>query len=336
MVFTLDVGSGTQDFLLYVDSNLRNCPKAVLPSPTRILADKIRKCKRDVYLYGYTMGGGAITKAVKEHIAKGYKVFADERAALTFADDLEKVREMGVLIEKPNCEVEKIETRDVDVEFYENLLKSIGYEMPEIFAIAVQDHGYAPKESNRVFRFKMFKKLIERSANLGSFLFNYREIPSEFNRMRDAAKCILDRYEAEVYVVDTVFAAVAGCLADAELPAILVNFGNSHTTAVVVNKDQEIAAILEHHTSVLKRKGKEYVSNLLDKFLRGEVDNEYVLNDGGHGCYVREIVDVRDFVCTGPNTWLSPYREVSGDPMIVGNVGMLRLLAEKGILEYHA
>ena len=70
--------------------------------------------------------------------------------------------------------------------------------------------------------------------------------------------------------------------------------------------------------------------------MRGEVDNEYILNDGGHGSYIREIVDVRDFVCTGPNTWLSPYREVRGDPMIVGNIGMLRLLAKKGILEYHA
>ncbi len=95
-VFTLDVGSGTQDFLYCDIGNFRIensgiyksiCKsisiKMVLPSPTRIVAKKI-KMSKDIFLCGYTMGGGACKKAVLNHIKKGYKVFSTEKAALTF------------------------------------------------------------------------------------------------------------------------------------------------------------------------------------------------------------------------------------------------------------
>jgi uncharacterized protein (DUF1786 family) len=331
-VFTLDVGSGTQDFLLYTDKNIRNCLKMILPSPTRIIASKIRKIEGDVYLHGYTMGGGAITFAVKEHLRRGYRVFADERAALTFSDNIERVKEMGVII--GNCEnATRIETKDVDLEFFSQVIKRVGYEMPDTFAIAVQDHGYAPLESNRAFRFKMFRKLIERDANLTGFLFHSREIPQQFNRMRDAALSIEDRVEADVYVVDTVFAAIAGCAFDTEFPALLLNFGNSHVTGAVVDKDWRILSIFEHHTGVLRRKGREYINDFVRRFLKGEVDNEYVLEDGGHGCYIGEVVDVRDIACTGPQIELSNFREARVvDPMITGNLGMLAMLSERGVI----
>ncbi|RLI73208.1 hypothetical protein DRO97_07885, partial [Archaeoglobales archaeon] len=60
-VFTLDVGTGTQDFLLYSGENIRNNLKMVLPSPTKIVARKINnatKQRKDIFLTGYTMGGG--------------------------------------------------------------------------------------------------------------------------------------------------------------------------------------------------------------------------------------------------------------------------------------
>ncbi len=334
MIFTLDVGSGTQDFLLFTNENIRNCPKAVLPSQTSIIAKKIVNCNTDVYLYGYTMGGGPIKKAVVEHISKGFKVYSDRRAALTFADNLKKVEKIGIKISQPKDDVLKIKTKDVDIEFFRSFLGSIGYELPDTFAIAVQDHGYSPNESNRIFRFKLFRRMISRNAHISSFLFHHKKIPKEYNRMIDAANSILDFVDGEVYVIDTVFAAVAGCAEDAKLPALLISFGNSHTTAVVLNKDMEIVAILEHHTRILRERGRKYVAELFKRFLDGKIDNEYILNDGGHGCFIRELVETRDTVCTGPNTWLSNYREVRGDPMVVGNIGMLRLLHEIGVVNY--
>ncbi len=329
VIFTLDVGSGTQDFVLFAEENVRNCPKAILPSPTRLIARRIERVKGDVYLHGYTMGGGPIKFAVKKHVEQ-YRVFADERAALTFSDNLDKVREMGVIVGEPDGEAVPIKTGDVDMPFFADFISKMGYELPSKYIVGVQDHGYSPHESNRVFRFRMFERMLRKNPSIESFLFHHSEIPAEFNRMVDAARCILDYMEAEVYVVDTVFAAIAGCAISAKkFPALLANFGNSHVTAAVVDEDFEVKSLLEHHTSVLRRKGKEYIKTLLENFVRGKVTNEYVLNDGGHGCFVGEVVDVRDAVCTGPNADLSSFREVEGDPMIVGNLGMMLLLNRK-------
>ena len=324
-VFTLDVGSGTQDFMLFAEENIRNCPKAILPSPTRLIAKKIEKIHSDVYLYGYTMGGGPIKFAVKRHLER-YRVYASERAALTFSDNLERVREMGIIIREPDGKAVAIKTGDVDVPFFEDFLSKIGYELPSTLIVGVQDHGYSPYESNRIFRFRIFEKMLRRKPQIESFLFHHSEIPHEFNRMRDAARCILDHMKAEVYVVDTVFAAIAGCsLSARNFPALLVNFGNSHVTAAVIDENLEVKSLMEHHTSVLRRKGREYIQTLLEDFVRGKVSNEDILNDGGHGCFVGEVVDVVDRVCTGPNADLSSFREAEGDPMIVGNLGMMLL-----------
>ncbi len=330
VVFTLDVGSGTQDFMLFAEENIRNCPKAILPSPTRLLARKIERIDGDVYLHGYTMGGGPIKFAVRKHLER-YRVFADERAALTFSDNLDRVRDMGVIIGEPDGKAIPIKTGDVDMPFFADFLSKIGYELPSKYIVGVQDHGYSPYESNRVFRFRMFERMLRKSPGIENFLFHFTEIPREFNRMVDAAKCILDYMEAEVYVVDTVFAAIAGCAMSAKkFPALLANFGNSHVTAAVVDENFEIKSLLEHHTSVLRRKGRGYIKTLFEEFVRGKITNDYVLNDGGHGCFVGEVVEVRDSVCTGPNAELSDIREVEGDPMIVGNLGMMLLMERKG------
>jgi len=329
-IFTLDVGSTTQDFVLFAEKNLRNCPKAILPSPTRIIAGKIEKACEDVFLYGYTMGGGAITKAVKRHIERGFRVFATPRSALTFADDLEKVKGMGILIAE-NSDALPIKTADVDMDLFSRLLEHIGYTLPQIYAIAVQDHGFAPHESNRVFRFKLFRRIIEREKYLDRLLFSERELPLEFNRMFDAMKAVKDFCEAEAFVTDTSFAAIAGLAEFSELPALLINFGNSHTTAAVIDRDWEIKSLVEHHTSVLREKGTEYTRWFFEKFLKGEISNEYVLSDNGHGCYVREVVDVKNVVSSGPNAQLGGYSEISGDPMIVGNIGMASMLSKRGI-----
>ncbi len=341
LTFTLDVGSGTQDFLLYEGeglrcSNVRNSVKMVLPSPTRIIASKIRR-SGDVLLHGYTMGGGPCKKTAFEH-ARNHKVYATRKAALSFSDNLEKVRESGIEIVddvddaakiSKTGKITRIEMKDVDWEFFANTLNRLGVDYPNQAIVAVQDHGYSPEKSNRRFRFELFEKELKKGAKLSDFV--YSEVPEVYNRMRSVAESYRDfgKLFGELYIVDTVFAAMAGCMVEAKaFPALVVNFGNSHFVGAVVDEEGKILSMFEHHTKVIEGRGREWISKFLNRFVRGEIGFEDVYGDGGHGAYVREIADVRDAVSTGPRVELSPIRVAGscGEVMITGNIGMLRLL----------
>ena len=65
-ILTVDVGLGTQDIMFYDSSeSIENSPKLVMPSPTRIIADRIARLDEDLVINGETMGGGFITKVVR-------------------------------------------------------------------------------------------------------------------------------------------------------------------------------------------------------------------------------------------------------------------------------
>ena len=120
-VIALDVGTGTQDVLLY-DSSLvtENNVKMVMPSQTAIVANRIRSVTeqgRSLFLCGETMGGGPSSAAVRAHMQGGYSVYATPLAAKTLNDDLDKVRSWGVNITpaQPTTDCVRIELNDVDV-----------------------------------------------------------------------------------------------------------------------------------------------------------------------------------------------------------------------------
>ena len=61
-VMCIDIGKGTQD-IIYLDivrDNIENAIKMILPSPTRIVAEKIMKMERDIEIDGKVMGGGPV------------------------------------------------------------------------------------------------------------------------------------------------------------------------------------------------------------------------------------------------------------------------------------
>src|SRR5712691_5087305 len=99
-ILTVDVGTGTQDILLFdSDRELENCFKLVLPSPTVVVADRIRTvtaARKRLVLHGVTMGGGPSHWATMDHIRTGLEAFATPDAARTFDDDLDAVAEMGI------------------------------------------------------------------------------------------------------------------------------------------------------------------------------------------------------------------------------------------------
>ena len=162
----VDVGKGTQDVLVY-DPGLpiENCTKMVLPSPTVVVAQRIREAgarREDIFLNGYIMGGGDSVQAVAEHLRKGLSVFATEAAALTIHDSLEKVRSLGIhLVSSQPTGTTLVRTTDYMVAELRAALGAFGVPYPENHAFAVQDHGFSPTESNRLHRFRVMGDLLE-------------------------------------------------------------------------------------------------------------------------------------------------------------------------------
>lgn len=329
----VDVGMGTQDILLYEsDKNVENCIKMVLPSQTRIIAQHVSRAtkqRQDIVLTGTTMGGGPCTSAVRRHRAARLNVFATEKAALTLNDDLEKVRDMGVIIvgedEAKELNAQQIEMRDIDKTALEKALHLFGLELPEEFAVAVQDHGYSPHASNRKFRFDYFRNILHNGGTLDSFVYR-GTIPERFSRMK-AVETLL----SGALVMDTGIAAIRGALLDdhARSPSLVVNIGNGHTLACVV-KERSPLAVFEHHTHQMT---SQKIDDYLQRLCRGTLEFQEVFDDGGHGCYVREPIDmdtIGEILVTGPNRRMMRssqfkvrYAAPFGDMMLTGCFGLM-------------
>lgn len=359
-ILAIDVGTGTQDILLYdTEREIENSPVMIMPSPTVIVAEKIREATNkgnDIFLSGDVMGGGPCVRAIKTHLEKGFKVYAIEKAALTIKDDIERVRSMGITIVDNDNDLgtlpkgtQEIVLQDLDVDALINALSSFGVSMPEMIAIAVQDHGNSPQESNRIYRFKIFEKLIDEGGSFEHFAYSGDTVPEDFTRMAAVAGTMKKQdFIKDTIIMDTGPAAIFGALLDqnALQPAIVVNIGNGHTLAAIVN-DNHVIALFEHHSSALDgEKLQEYIIGFAD----GRLSFEDIFDDGGHGCYIRETPGfdaIRSIMITGPRrnilmdmdkekqnnvVWdklhfASPY----GNMMLSGCFGLLRVQLSKDL-----
>lgn len=335
-VLAIDVGSGTQDILIYhPEKEMENNIKMILPSQTRIIGAKIKEAYKegkDVYLYGRVMGGGANKRAVEEHISGGLNVFSTEEAAFTFKDDLEKVKNLGVKIKKDmpdNKEnVVSLELKDVDIESLSKALSHFGVEVPGKYAVALQDHGFSPDVSNRKFRFKHWENFLQKGGNIKDLVYK-REIPQYFNRMLATREQLED-----VVMMDTGAAAILGALEDEKVKEVyesegclFVNVGNQHTIAFLLRQGK-VYGVFEHHTGLLTSKS---LKNYLEKFKRCELTDEEVFEEMGHGCQVLEEAGEFpwDFtVVTGPRREMGQnigYLAVPhGDMMLSGCFGLIK------------
>lgn len=344
-VLAIDVGTGTQDIFLHgFSKDIENSPKFVLPSPTVIVAEKIKRATLDnksIFLTGSTMGGGPSTMAIKKHLRAGLQVFATPTAAKTVDDDLDEVSSMGIQIlpTDPPESSEKINTTDCYVLEIIETLRKFGINIDTLdIAIAVQDHGDAPKGmSDRKFRFEHLQKVLTHGDFLTQAYFE-NEVPEYFTRMKAAASDLSKMPQINsILVMDTGTAAVLGALEDKKVSQqkskIIVNVGNGHTLGVSLH-DKQVVGVFEHHTGSLD-------IDKLDGFIRdlakGKLTNEDVFNDGGHGAFVKQGLS-EDYILavTGPrrnllsNSSLNPYFAVpNGDMMLSGCFGLVKALKEK-------
>ncbi len=283
-ILTLDIGGGTQDLLVWSKREpLENALQCILPSPTVIVAGKINQATRDkkpIFLTGCVMGGGASSQAVSDHLKAGMPVYAHPRAALTIRDDLDQVAQMGIQItpSAPTGAVE-IELGDIQAAALEGLFQLFGLVVPEIRLVAVQDHGFAPQESNRRFRFKQWEDFLVSEKPLETLL--YQDIPAHLTRMK-----AVQHTWYQALVMDTGAAAILGALEDEQVKGmdsshiLIVNIGNEHTL-VAWMLEGRLRGIFEHHTFFLN---KEKLMRDLESFVSGQLTNEQVLQDQGHGC----------------------------------------------------
>ena len=345
-ILCVDVGTGTQDILLFdSEREIENCVQLIVPSPTRIVADRIRRATaegRTIALTGRTMGGGPCAWAAEDHVRKGLPIVATPDAARTFDDELSKVERMGVRVIADDdaarlSGVERIVMGDFDLVAITDALARFDVPMdPTAIAVAVFDHGNAPPgQSDRAFRFEYIAETVAQN-DLTAFAYRREDVPERLTRMRAVADASPNG--VPTLVMDTGPAAIVGALEDPIVRsydhALIANLGNFHTLAFHLDGGR-VRGIFEHHTGELTQERLEhYLGQLGD----GTISNAEVFADMGHGALVVGTPSARPEIhaVIGPRRGLlngssiHPYLAVPhGDMMLAGCFGLLRAVARR-------
>jgi uncharacterized protein (DUF1786 family) len=318
-ILAVDVGTGTQDILLFDSSNLvENCVKMVMPSPTAQLAARIARATsrgQSILLTGVTMGGGPSKRALSRHTEVGLAAYATVEAALTFHDDLEVVKGMGVTIIAPDevpplPNLEVIELKDLNLAAIRRALDAFGVDFRfDAIAVAVLDHGFAPPGvSNRLFRFDHLRHLMAERNELMAFAYLAPELPDHLTRMKAVASGVSQHDDL-----------------------VTVNLGNAHSIAFHLHGNS-IEGLFEHHTRLLDAAS---LDSMITGLVRGTLTNDDVYESGGHGAVVIGRHQGKPFVAiTGPRqevmagSSLKPHRAVPhGDTMLAGCYGLVSACA---------
>ena len=346
-ILVVDVGTGTQDILLFdAERELENAFKLVMPAPTVVVAERIRDATRrrvPLALRGVTMGGGPCHWAAMDHLRAGLAAFATPDAARTFDDDLDAVRAMGfqVVSDDEVARVpgaEQVTLRDFWLDEILAALRLFGVSTRlDRLAVAVFDHGAAPPGySDRVFRFDFLKERLQRWDDLAAFAFPRDAVPPRLTRLQAVA----DTAPAglPLLLMDTAPAAVLGALEDprvsAQPSALVVNVGNFHCLAFRLDRGH-VAGLFEHHTGEVSAAQLE---SLIARLGRGTLTNEEVFSTKGHGAVIFDAVargePLPPVAVVGPRrellrgSQLAPYEAVPhGDMMLAGCFGLLRAYA---------
>jgi uncharacterized protein (DUF1786 family) len=342
-ILCLDIGSGTQDVLLYFpDREIENCPKLVLPAPARVLGQRIRAATAaglPVHLHGCNMGGG-FHSAMKAHLAAGLGFSTTRAAAYSVADDLDALAASGVVLREdcPEGAVDLL-AADYDPEFWRRALDTLGLPQPELVCACAQDHGFHPGKSNRMGRFVLWEELLHKAGGRPESLL-YDAVPACFTRLAD-----LQRSIGGGPVADTGAAAVLGGLFEPDIRRraetrglTLVNIGNSHTVAFLIFSGR-VWGVYEHHTGLVEA---PRLWEQLARFRAGALSFMEIFDDRGHGAMhlplPAQAEGFAETLVIGPRRamlegYAVEFPAPGGDMMLTGSFGLvegLRLRGEAG------
>jgi uncharacterized protein (DUF1786 family) len=351
-ILTVDIGTGTQDILLFDSARApENCLRLVMPSPTVLLAQRIQdatEARLPLLITGSIMGGGPCSWAVEAHRRAGLRVLAVPAAARTFNDDLDQVRrDLGVEIVPDDAAAELAQSRDYahvvfgdfDYAAIRGGFAAFGVRLqPEALALAVFDHGAAPPGvSDRQFRMDYLVERLKHDRELSTFAFRSPDTPPIITRLLALAGAAAAQAGLPAVVMDTAPAAVLGALDDpvvaAHPDAMIVNVGNFHTLAFQFRGGQFVR-LFEHHTGLLTPAG---LAGWLRSLADGSITHEMVFTEHGHGALALDHEPISlDFVAVvGPRrgmllkAHLPVYFAVPhGDQMFAGCFGLLRACAD--------
>lgn len=347
-LLAIDVGTGTQDILLFDTSGPpENSLKLIMPSPTQIAANRIRRATaagRAVVLTGVIQGGGPCHWALEDHLRANLPAYATPEAAKTFDDDLERVEGMGVRILSEDeaasvRDADRVELRDLDLGAIRAALAA--FDVPGEFdglALGCLDHGDAPPGvSDRLFRFEHLRRVVERRNDLRAFAFLPEEVPPYLTR----ARAMLARAAGEgpVVFMDTGPAAGLGALQDPRVASsprnVVLNLGNMHTLAFHL-EGTRILSLYEHHTGEVSA---EQIVEFTRRLVRGELRHEDIFGSKGHGAFYVQHDGAGGsppVAVTGPQrgkirgTALDPYFAAPhGDMMVSGCFGLVLGFADR-------
>jgi uncharacterized protein (DUF1786 family) len=345
-ILAIDIGTGTQDILLF-DSNqaVENSVQLVMPAPTVIAAQRVRLATaagNSLVLEGTNMGGGPVTGAVQEHIAAGFSVYASATSAVTFDDDLEMVRKMGLTVvsdeEAARLPGTRVVLGDLDLSMIRRALEAFEvHPRWDALAVAVFDHGNSPPGySDRKFRFDHLRQQVTGGQqDVMSSVYLAQEVPPYLTRMKAVADAADN--ETPLLLMDTAEAAVLGSLEDHHVAAqqckVVANLGNEHTLAFHLH-GTTILGIFEHHTHLLSR---ERLEQHLQELVNGDLDGDEVWREHGHGGIVVQGGEKLGFLSViGPmrgmleGSSLEPYFATPhGSMMLAGSFGLIRGWAER-------
>ena len=341
-ILAIDVGTGTQDIMIYdTEKELENSIKLVLPSPHLYISQQMREIENDIYFTGEIMGGGKITKSILEHFEKGYKVVMEPTCAKTIRDNLEQVKAIGIEIADENKDYSnysKITMGDINITKLSEFL--LGYDLEFDFdkiAIAVQDHGYNENMGDRDFRFEKIREKISKPISPLEFGF-IEDLPEYYTRMQAVRRTLEKEGIIEKpLLMDTKFASIAGMCFDEVAKNlnsyIVIDIGNGHTTAASI-ENGKIQGVFEHHTSSLTG---ESLERFIKRLASGEITNEEVYNDHGHGAHVlNPISEIEKVIVSGPKRELIEKTNLDwhhaapgGDVMMTGTVGLIKTIQDR-------
>jgi uncharacterized protein (DUF1786 family) len=361
-ILAVDIGTGTQDILFFESGKTtENCFKMVMPSPTIIVAERIKRATergQPILLTGVTMGGGPCHWAARDHALAGYAVFVTPEAGRTFDDDLAMVEQMGFEIiteaeaarRAENRNLVHIELQDFNAHSIISALRAFDVDPSvDALAIAAFDHGAAPPGmSDRRFRFDFIAQTIYKDPVPSAFAYPAQDVPADLTRLHSIVGSAA-RYlelsgsnpQSPVLLMDTGSAAALGALEDPlvrkQQDSLLCNIGNFHTLAFHLVRNR-IVGIFEHHTGEIDRSKLE---QLLVRLAHRTLTNEEVFNTNGHGALILDDVESVNgkafpfLAVTGPRremlrgSSLHPYEATPhGDMMLAGCFGLLRALAD--------
>jgi uncharacterized protein (DUF1786 family) len=346
----VDIGAGTMD-VLWFDTEAVHHYKAVVVSPVRTIAERAARLPGDLLVTGCEMGGGPVTAVLRQR-AETNEVIVALSAAATLHHDPEKVRSWGIKVVEDR-EAEKLRRRgphahlvlqDIEADRLERIVEGLGVPFEfDAVAVCVQDHGVPPAGMSHLdFRHRIYKQRLDLQPHPHALLFPVGDVPAVLNRLRSVALSAGQLPTREVYVMDSGMAAIVGAALDTHVPAeqpfLVLDVATSHTVCAAV-AGGELAGLVEYHTVDITRGRLE---ELLDGLVTGRLDHRRVLQEGGHGAYIRKPAgsEALKTIATGPKRRLVLGSRLPmilgaplGDNMMTGCVGLLESLRRRLGLE---